>query len=79
AAVRAFDAERREHSRALETLVERAQDAGALRPGVTVADVRAGLLAIASFRGGALPSAGAESALERLTRLLLAGLGNPRA
>ncbi len=46
----AFREERREHGQGLNTLVERARKAGALRAGVDADDVRAGLLAIASLR-----------------------------
>ena len=70
----AFAEQRRAHAKALEQLVERARDAGALRPGVTVADVRVGLLAIASFR--ALPPEKAGAAVRRLARLLVAGIAS---
>jgi AcrR family transcriptional regulator len=68
----AFAEQRRAHARALEQLVERARDAGVVRPDVSVEDVRIGLVAIASFR--ALPPRTAKPAISRLTNLLLAGL-----
>jgi AcrR family transcriptional regulator len=68
----AFAEQRRAHAKGLEELVERASQAGALRPEVTVADVRVGLIAIASFR--ALPPEKASMAVRRLARLLLAGI-----
>jgi AcrR family transcriptional regulator len=46
-----FAAERRAHARDLGRLVDRARAVGAVRDGVTVADVRVGLLAISSFQG----------------------------
>ncbi|GLY29551.1 TetR/AcrR family transcriptional regulator [Kineosporia sp. NBRC 101731] len=67
-----FVGRRREHAQALDDLVRRAREAGALREGVTVADVRAGLLAIASL--GVLPADQARDTVRRLENLLLAGL-----
>lgn len=75
AAGRAFADQRRAHANALARLVDRARDAGAVRAGVTVEDVRVGLLALASFRG--LPAAQAGVAIRRLADLLLAGLCPP--
>lgn len=71
----AFRRERNEHAAALETLVGRAHAAGVLRKGVAVEDVRAGLLAIASFR--ALPPERSAVLIRRLGKLLLAGLRAP--
>ena len=68
----AFTEQRRAHARALEQLVERARSTGAVRPEVSVEDVRIGLMAIASFR--ALPPERANAAVRRLANLLLAGL-----
>ncbi len=68
----AFAEQRRTHAAALARLVERARSAGVVRAGVTVDDVRVGLLAIASFR--ALPPDKAATAIRRLADLLLAGL-----
>jgi AcrR family transcriptional regulator len=70
-----FRRERKEHATALETLVARARAAGALRDGVEVEDVRAGLMAIASFR--ALPPGRGNVLIPRLSELVLAGLGAP--
>jgi len=70
----AFAEQRRAHAKGLEQLVERARDKGALRPEVTAQDVRVGLLAIASFR--ALPPEKANTAIQRLTGILLAGLSH---
>ncbi|TQL88084.1 TetR family transcriptional regulator [Actinoallomurus bryophytorum] len=67
-----FAEQRRAHAGALARLVERARSAGAVRDGVSVEDVRVGLLAIASFR--ALPAEKAAAATQRLANLLLAGL-----
>ncbi|MFS8204088.1 TetR/AcrR family transcriptional regulator [Streptomyces sp. CWNU-52B] len=75
AAGRAFAAQRRAHATALDRLVERARGAGAVRPDVSVEDVRVGLWAIASFR--ALPVERASTAIPRLANLLLAGLSYP--
>jgi AcrR family transcriptional regulator len=72
AAGAAFAEQRRAHATALARLVERARSAGAVRDGVSVEDVRVGLLAIASFR--ALPADRAATAIARLADLLLAGL-----
>jgi AcrR family transcriptional regulator len=72
AATAAFTSERRAHARALEQLVDRARAAGAIRADVTADDVRAGLTAIASFRG-LRPEVAAPS-VQRLVGLLLAGL-----
>ncbi|GAA3598401.1 TetR/AcrR family transcriptional regulator [Kineosporia mesophila] len=63
---------RRDHAQALNELVHRAREAGALREGVTVTDVRAGLLAIASI--GVRPAGRAHDTVRRLENLLLAGL-----
>jgi AcrR family transcriptional regulator len=71
-AAAAFAAERRAHATALEQLVDRARTAGAIRADVTADDVRVGLAAIASFRG--LRPDRSAPAIQRLTRLLLAGL-----
>ncbi len=70
-----FRRERKEHATALETLVERAHTAGVLRDGVEAEDVRAGLMAIASFR--ALPPGRSNVLIRRLSELLLAGLRAP--
>jgi AcrR family transcriptional regulator len=72
-AARPFVTERRSHARALERLVNRAREAGALREGVDVRDVRAGLLAISSL--GVLPPVTARDTVSRLVDVLLAGLG----
>jgi AcrR family transcriptional regulator len=71
-AAQAFTDERRAHARALERIVTRAREAGVLRVGVDVRDVRAGLLAISSL--GVLPAATAPDTIARLAELLLAGL-----
>jgi hypothetical protein len=68
----AFAEQRRDHARGLERLVERARSSGVLRPGMSVEDVRVGLLAIASLR--TLPPERANTAVRRLADLLLAGL-----
>ncbi|MFJ8010345.1 TetR/AcrR family transcriptional regulator [Streptomyces fagopyri] len=68
-AAAAFAADRREQARALRQLVDRAHAAGALRPDVSVDDVRVCLAAIASFRP-TRPATG----LHRLVDLLLTGL-----
>lgn len=68
----AFADQRRTHAAALAQLVRRARGAGAVRDGVTVEDVRVGLLAIASF--STLPGERAATAIRRLANLLLAGL-----
>ena len=68
----AFRGIRHEHATAFATLVARAQSAGVLRAGVEVDDVRAGLLAIASFR--ALPPQRSTVLVQRLSRVLLAGI-----
>jgi AcrR family transcriptional regulator len=70
-----FKQERTEQARTLEKLVARAHAAGALRDGVEVEDVRAGLMAIASFR--ALPPGRSAVLVRRLSELLLAGLRAP--
>jgi AcrR family transcriptional regulator len=67
-----FAEQRRAHATALTRLFERARSTGAVRDGVSVEDVRVGLLAIASFR--ALPAEKAATAIQRLANLLLAGL-----
>ena len=72
----AFAEQRHAHAKGLEQLVERAHRAEVLRPGVTVEDVRVGLLAIASFR--TLPPEKANAAIRRLAALLLAGLSRRR-
>jgi AcrR family transcriptional regulator len=71
-----FAAERRSHARALELLVAQARDAGRLREGVDVRDVRAGLLAISSL--GVLPRATARDTVSRLVKILLVGLSRPQ-
>ena len=71
----AFRRERKVHATALETLVARARAAGVLRHGVTVDDVRAGLVAIASLR--ALPPDRGAVLIRRLSKLLIAGLASP--
>ncbi|MGW4733401.1 TetR/AcrR family transcriptional regulator [Streptomyces shenzhenensis] len=68
-AAAAFAADRRGQARAMEQLVDRAREAGAVRPDVTVQDVRVCLGAIASFR-----LAHSATDLQRLVRLLLIGL-----
>ncbi|MEV4810102.1 TetR/AcrR family transcriptional regulator [Micromonospora avicenniae] len=72
AAGAAFAEQRRAHARGLEQLVERARRAGAVRPGLSVVDVRVGLMAIASFR--TLPAERADLAVQKLTNLLIAGM-----
>lgn len=72
AAAAAFAEDRRAHASGLELLVDRARSAGAIRAEVTAADVRIGLTAIASFRAPRPEQATAS--LQRLVRLLLAGL-----
>lgn len=69
----AFASERRTQARGLSELVARAGRAGALRPGVTVDEVRVALTALASYRPPR--PAHAEAALGTLTELLLTGLG----
>ena len=68
-AAAAFAGDRRAQARALEELVDRARRAGAVRPDVTVEDVRVCLAAIASYR-----SAHSATGLRRLVDLLLTGL-----
>jgi AcrR family transcriptional regulator len=68
----AFTADRRAQVTALEQLVERAREAGAIRAELTPGDVRAGLAAIASLRAGR-PEMAAYS-VSRLVNLLLAGM-----
>ncbi len=72
----AFAEQRQAHADALVRLVERAKTAGSLRPEVSVADVRVGLLAIASFR--VLPPERAKTAVPALANLLVAGLTRSR-
>lgn len=60
------------HVKALDQLVERAREAGAIRAGLTPGDVRAGLTAIASLRV-LRPDTAVRSA-SRLVNLLLAGM-----
>ncbi|MFG1922233.1 TetR/AcrR family transcriptional regulator [Cryptosporangium sp. NPDC048952] len=72
AAGAAFAAQRRAHTEAVAGLVARARAAGQLREGVTVGDVRIGLLAIASLRMS--PPETLPAAITRLTGTLLAGL-----
>jgi AcrR family transcriptional regulator len=67
-----FTAQRRAHAKGLEQIVARARRAGAVRAGVSVQDVRVGLLAIASLR--TLPPRQARVAVRRLAELVLAGL-----
>ncbi|MGI5237439.1 hypothetical protein [Dactylosporangium sp. CA-139066] len=61
----------------MAALVDRARSAGAVRPDLTVLDVRAGLLAIASLRS--LPPASAPAAITRVTNLLLSGMHSGRS
>ncbi|WP_413802425.1 TetR/AcrR family transcriptional regulator [Streptomyces iranensis] len=68
-AAAAFAVDRREQARAMERLVDRAREAGELRPDVTVEDVRVCLGAIAPFR-----LAHSATDLQRLVELLLIGL-----
>jgi AcrR family transcriptional regulator len=68
----AFAEDRRAHAKALDQLVERAREAGAIRAEVTVGDVRVGLMAIASLR--ALRPERAAPSAPRLVNLLLAGM-----
>ncbi|MFD6285295.1 TetR/AcrR family transcriptional regulator [Streptomyces sp. NPDC060205] len=68
-AAAAFAADRREQSRALRRLVDRARAAGVVRDDIGVDDVRICLAAIASYRL-TRPAAG----LHRLVDLLLTGL-----
>lgn len=68
-----FAAERRAHARDLGRLVDRARAAGSVRDGVTVADVRVGLLAISSLRGLS------PVAVTRLAGLLVAGIARDPA
>lgn len=68
----AFTEDYRAQAKALDRLVERAGEAGAIRAGLTPADVRAGLTAIASLRA-LRPDTAARSA-SRLVNLLLAGM-----
>jgi AcrR family transcriptional regulator len=72
AAAAAFAEERRAQARGLELLVDRARSAGVIRSEVTAADVRVGLIAIASFRAPGPERAA--SSIGRLVSLLLAGL-----
>ncbi|WP_432976048.1 TetR/AcrR family transcriptional regulator [Dactylosporangium sp. CA-233914] len=67
-----FPAQRDAHSRQLAALVERGRQAGVVRAGVTVEDVRAGLMGIAGLRG--LPPERAGRAIGRLTEVVLAGI-----
>ncbi|MEV6350439.1 TetR/AcrR family transcriptional regulator [Actinoplanes sp. NPDC051851] len=67
-----FREQRLEHSRSLNTLVERARRAGALRAGVDADDVRAGLLGIASLRQ--LPPERSAAVITKLGDVILAGL-----
>jgi len=68
-AAAAFADDRWAQARALEELVARARRTGAVRPDVTVEDVRVCLAAIASYR-----SAHSATGLRRLVDLLLTGL-----
>jgi AcrR family transcriptional regulator len=72
-----FAEQRRAHARGLERLVERARRTEAVRPELSVEDVRVGLWAIASFR--TLPPERAGAAVPRLATLLLAGLAGQGA
>ncbi|GAA3579491.1 TetR/AcrR family transcriptional regulator [Amycolatopsis ultiminotia] len=68
-AAAAFAVDRREQASAMEQLVDRARESGAVRPDITAADVRVCLSAIASFR-----LAHSATHLHRLVELLLIGL-----
>lgn len=72
---RSFTSERRAHAAALTDMVARARAAGAIRPEIEVADVRAALRAIAALRD--LPTAQAEPAIMRVSTLMLAGMKTP--
>ncbi len=74
-AAEAFATERRAHATALTRLVARAHDAGEIRPDIEVADVRAALRAIASLRD--LPPSQAQSAISRVSALMLSGMKAP--
>ncbi|WP_433608771.1 TetR/AcrR family transcriptional regulator [Dactylosporangium sp. CA-139114] len=65
--LRRFPVQRAEHAARLDALVARAVRAGVVRDGLTVRDVRAGLMGIAGV--GAVPEAAS-----RLTEVVLAGL-----
>ena len=67
-----FEAQRRAHSRAFEKLVDRARATGSIRADVTVADLRACLVAISGL--GALPRASAPMVVERVVNLILDGM-----
>jgi AcrR family transcriptional regulator len=67
-----FAAERRAHARAFAQLVDRARASGDIRSELSVDDVRAGLIAIASL--GALPAARAATTNKRLVKLVFTGL-----
>jgi AcrR family transcriptional regulator len=62
-----FPAQRALHARQLDLLVARACRAGAVRDGLTVQDVRAGLMGIAGVRAS-------PGAVARLTEVVLAGI-----
>ncbi|MER7276107.1 helix-turn-helix domain-containing protein [Dactylosporangium sp. NPDC000244] len=65
--LRRFPAQRADHAAQLDALVARAVRAGVVRDGLTVRDVRAGLMGIAGV--GAVPEAAT-----RLTEVVLAGI-----
>jgi AcrR family transcriptional regulator len=67
---------RRTHAAALAMLVDRARSSGAVRPDLTVHDVRSALLAIASLR--TLPPPAANTTITRVTNLLLSGMRTPK-
>jgi AcrR family transcriptional regulator len=67
-----FAEQRRSHARGLERFVEHARRTTAVRPELSVEDVRVGLGAIASFR--TLPPERTGTAVPRLANLLLAAL-----
>jgi AcrR family transcriptional regulator len=70
-----FAQERLAHARALDELVHRAQSSAHLREGISVADVRIGLHAIASFRN--IPGGSAAETMTKLADLVIAGLAKP--
>ena len=67
-----FTAQRRAHARLFEQLVDRARATGSLRPQVSVEDIRAGLVAIASISN--LPTDKAKTVIARLVDLIIAGI-----
>ncbi|WP_281177822.1 TetR/AcrR family transcriptional regulator [Herbiconiux solani] len=70
-----FTQARREHAEALDRLVGRALEAGALRPGVTAGDVRVGMLAMTAFSGG--QGASSATAVRALSTILVHGISGP--